>query len=101
MRTSIETWKTFVKRRGDWQAREALKWATRPQKMLAALNEVKRKRDPLNLVHELVHNWPGGSPSANRLKFAEVIRMLIQQSREHRARIIGYCAPGVARLWLP
>jgi len=101
MKTSIATWMNFVSQKGNWQAREALKWVSRPQKMLATLNEVKRKRDPLSLVHELVHDWPGGSPPSNRLKFAKAIRMLIQQSREHRARIMGYCAPGVARLRLP
>lgn len=101
MKTSIATWRAFVAHKGDWQAREALKWVSRPQKMLATMYEVKRKRDPLSLVHELVHDWPGSSPPVNRLKFARVIRMLIHQSREHRVRIMGYCAPGVSRLRLP
>lgn len=97
----IGTWQKLSARRGEMSARDSLRWVSREQKMLAMFNGLARKRDALSLIHELVHEWPGGSPTVNRLKFSGVIRELIRHSREHRGRIMSYCAPGVAQQWLP
>lgn len=97
----IDIWQKLSRRRGELRDRNSLRWVSRERKMLAMLNESKMKRDALSLIHELVHEYPGGSPSLNRLKFSLVIRELIRRSREHRERIMGYCAHGVARQWLP
>lgn len=59
------------------------------------------KRDELCLVQGLVHRGQWGTPSENRLRYSFLIRELIRRSREHRERIMGYCAPGVARQRLP
>lgn len=96
MRISNDTWLAYRIKYGDYFARRTLSSMTRSAK-LDALRLANRKRDPTALIMDLVHQWPGGTPAENRLRFSGPIRMLIQRSRAHRERIFGYCSPNVSR----
>ena len=100
MKISNDTWLKYRLKHGDYHARNMLKWKTRPDKANVVFR-VRRKTDELARVMELVHDWPGSTPAENRLRSSYLIRVLIQRSREHRERILGYCSPGVSRQLLP
>lgn len=97
MKVNKATWQSFSKRYGDYEARRKLRWATRQHKMIALYDHRHTRKEVLATVWDLIHTWPGGSPAQNRKKFAEIIRVGLQRTREHRLQIDGYRKPG--QIW--
>lgn len=100
MRISNDTWMKYRIKYGDNLARRMLKSMTRPDKQDARI-QTNKSPDPLTRIMSLVHEWPSSTPAENRLRFAVLIRSLVQRSRAQRERILGYCSPGVPRQLLP
>lgn len=100
---SKELWHAYVARYGDYEARQRLRWICRPLKasVQADVTYHRLRRDGLALVMDLVHTYPGLSPTEARKKFATAIRSMLRAVREHRERIMDFCVPGVPRQILP
>lgn len=101
MRISKKTWQEFVVRYGDFDARRRLRWATRWAKESAKADANRARKDDIAVLWALIHTWPRGTAAQNRKTFADAIRRVLANIREHRLRINGFCAPGVSPARLP
>lgn len=101
MKVKLRTWREFVARYGDFEARRKLRCATRGKRFIADVGLFRANRDPFALISDLLHHWTGQTPSQRRKQFAEVIRAILHAVRRQRQRVMGLCAPGVAHQMLP
>jgi len=95
MKIKLTTWHSMLARYGDYEARRRLRYLQKARGLFRA------ERDPFCLIHDLVHLWPGRSPTENRKKFAVPIRGLIREIRRRREHTNALCALGISHLRLP
>ena len=95
MKIKLTTWQSMLARYGDNEARRHLRCLRKalPQPTWGLF---RVERDPFSLIHDLVHVWPGRSPTENRKKFAVPIRGLLREIRRRRERTNALCAPGIS-----
>ena len=95
MKIKLTTWHSMLARYGDYEARRRLRYLQKSRGLC------KVERDPFSLIHDLVHLWPGRSPTENRKKFAVPIRGLLREIRRRREHTNALCVPGMSRQRLP
>jgi hypothetical protein len=95
MKIKLTTWRSMLARYGDYEARRHLRCLQKGRGLFRV------ERDPFSLIHDLVHLWPGRSPTENRKKFAVPIRGLLREIRRRRERTNALCAPGMSLQRLP
>ena len=95
MKIKLTTWHSMLARYGDYEARRHLRCLQKARVIFRV------ERDPFSLIFDLVHVWPGRSPTENRKKFAVPIRGLLCEIRRRRERINALCAPGMSLQRMP
>ncbi len=95
MKIKLTTWHSMLARYGDYEARRQLRCLQKGRGLFRV------ERDPFSLIHDLVHVWPGRSPTENRKKFAVPIRGVLREIRRRRERTNALCAPGISLQRLP
>lgn len=101
MKVNVGTWRSFVTRYGEFDARRRLRYAARGKHFVSGNGLFRANRDPFALITELIHHWPGQAPSQRRKKFADAIRAILRTVRQQRERINGFCATGISLQRLP
>ncbi len=83
MKVPLSVWTAHVARCGFSEARDRLRSRTREERQVVP----RQSPSGLALVWKLIHEWPGGSPTDNRRKFAVVIRKALLRIKEQRVRV--------------
>lgn len=101
MKITLNTWRDFRDRYGDFDARRRLQWVTRGRIRAIGKDLSTDRPCPLEFIQRIVHGCTWRLPADNRRRYADVIRQLLRVSRTERERINGFCAPGVSLQRLP
>jgi len=82
---TLQTWKKELARVGDYWARRNLRHITQGNR------RPYRREQPeiFTLLCALAH-LPGGTPSENRKKYADIFRIALTRQRENRLRVQSY-----------